>query len=164
MATRTCATCSKSVALPDDPKVVALCDAAGAPLCETCFDDWRAKADVNRPPEPVVEQIPTRYLWTPDMGEISGFGGGYEQTCRNMVASGMAWLDAHPDADPKFRGYKGVYGVLSDDNVDAKALSEAVVAGSGGDCTGAMHQATVSACLFIRTNGWDRYCEEMRRR
>ena len=37
------------------------------------------------------------YSFTPDMREISGFGGGYEQTCRNMLIAAVEWLDAHPD-------------------------------------------------------------------
>lgn len=161
---RKCAKCSRIVALPDNPVVVALADAAGAPLCEACFDDWRAKAEVNAPPAPVVEQRPTRYVFTEDMGEISGFGGGYEQTCRNMLAAGMEWLDAHPAADPQFKGFQGVYGLISEENEDAEALSAAIVAGAHGDCTGAMHQAVTSHCLFIRKNGWEAYCQKMRSR
>lgn len=103
----------------------------------------------------------SKYDFTPEMGEISGFGGGYEATCRAMLAAGMEWLDAHPDADPQFHGYKGICGIISEDNDDAEALSQAVVDGSGGDCTRAMHQAAVSACLFIRKNGWDEYVRRM---
>jgi hypothetical protein len=58
--------------------------------------------------------------FTDDMREISGFGGGYEQQCRAMVLAGLDWLDAHPDADPKFHGYSGVYGIATEDNDDAK--------------------------------------------
>lgn len=159
---RACGKCGKSVTIPEGD-VAALCDAVGAPLCDKCFDDWRAKAETNRPPAPIVTQRPTKYLFTPDMGEISGFGGGYEQTCRNMLAAGMEWLDEHPSANPCFKGFKNVYGVVFDENDDAKALSAAVVAGSGDDCTGAMHQAVVSHCLAIRKNGWDWYCGEMRK-
>lgn len=101
------------------------------------------------------------YEFTPTMGEISGFGGGYEAACRAMLKAGMEWLDAHPSADPKFAGYKDVYGILTEENQDAKDLSEASVKASGGDCTGAMHQAVISTCLWIRKNGWDRYVEEM---
>ena len=101
------------------------------------------------------------YEFTPEMDEISGFGGGYEATCRAMLKGGMDWWDAHPDADPKFSGYKGIYGVIHEDNDDAKALSKAVVAASNDDCTGAMHQAVVSACLYIRKNGWPKYVAEM---
>lgn len=101
--------------------------------------------------------------YTPEMGEISGFGGGYEAICRKMVLAGVNWLEANPTADPKFLGHRGVYGLLLEDNEDAKALSKAMTAVevTGGDCTGAMHHATVSHVLFIKTHGWDKYVEEM---
>jgi len=102
-----------------------------------------------------------KYEFTPEMGEISGFGGGYEECCRNMVKAGMEWLDAHPEADPRFHGFKGIYGVIDEDNDDARGLTEAVIAGANGDATGAMHQATISHCLFIRKNRWEKYVEEM---
>lgn len=95
--------------------------------------------------------------------EISGFGGGYEAACRAMVAAGMEWFDANPDADPQFRGYEGVYGVVTETNADAKALSAAVAAACEG-CTGAMHQATVSHVLYAHRVGWDVYLQEFRAR
>ena len=100
--------------------------------------------------------------WTDDMGEISGFGGGYEATCRAMAFAGMDWLDANPDAAPQFTGYKNIYGVITEDNEDAKALSAAVVAAAGGDCTGAMHQATIGHALAYKRLGWDEYCRQLR--
>ena len=106
----------------------------------------------------------SKYVYTDDMSELSGFGGGYEATCRAMVVAGLEHLDAHPEADPKFHGYKGIYGIITEDNADAKALSEAVVKAANGDCTGAMHQASISHVLWIRKNGWDRYCAESRER
>ena len=102
----------------------------------------------------------TKYEWTPEMGEISGFGGGYEKTCRDMLLAGLRWLDENPNAEPKF---KGVYGLISDDNEDAKALSYAITAVCDA-CTGAMHQAVVSHCLYIRKNGWDDYVKRMTER
>jgi hypothetical protein len=95
------------------------------------------------------------------MQEISGFGGGYEQTCRNMLIAAVEWLDAHPNADPQFHGYKNIYGVIHEDNDDAKALSKVVVDASGNDCTGAQHQAVISSAMFIKANGWEKYKAEM---
>jgi len=103
-------------------------------------------------------------MYTDDMGEISGFGGGYEAACRAMVLAGLAWLDAHPNADPQFKGFlaaRSVYGLISEENEDAKALTVAVVAASGGDCTGAMHHASIRHVLFAHKYGWAQYAEEM---
>lgn len=101
------------------------------------------------------------YDFTESMGEISGFGGGYEQTCRNMLKAGLEWWDAHPAANPSFRAFNGVYGLIDETNEDAKALSKAVIDGAGGDCTGAMHQAVISSIFWIRKNGWEKYVKEM---
>ncbi len=103
------------------------------------------------------------YEFTAEMHEISGFGGGYEQVCRKMLAAGLKWLDEHPDSDPQFRGCRNLYGVIFKDNDDAKTLSKVVVDAADGDCTGAMHQAVISHCLWIRQNGWDAYVKQMSR-
>lgn len=100
-----------------------------------------------------------KYQYTEEMDEISGFGGGYEEACRAMVVAGLEWLDAHPEADPKFHGYKDVFGIINEDNEDAQKLTEAVV-GVALDCTGAMHQASIQHILWIRKNGWDKYVEK----
>lgn len=104
------------------------------------------------------------YLYTDDMVEISGFGGGYEAACRSMVKAGCEWFDAHPNAQPKFHGYKGFYGLIEEDNQDAKDLSAAVLAAANGDSTGAMHQAAIGHILAIHRSGWDWYVGESRRR
>ncbi|MHB1937044.1 MAG: hypothetical protein ACYCOR_10715 [Acidobacteriaceae bacterium] len=103
------------------------------------------------------------YEFTPQMDEISGFGGGYEACCRKMLKAGLEWCDTHPEADLRFKHFEDVYGLLIDDTDDAKALST-VVADSvknDGGCTGAMHQAVITHIMVIRANGWDWYVAEM---
>ena len=95
------------------------------------------------------------------MQEISGFGGSYEEACRKMVLAGLNWWDEHPEAEPKFKSNSNIYGILLEDNEDAKALSDAVVAAVDGDCTGAMHQATISHILWIHGHSWEEYVQEM---
>lgn len=99
--------------------------------------------------------------WTQEMDEISGFGGGYEDSCRAMVIAGLEWFDEHPDADPQFHGFKGFYGIIQEDNEDAEELTKVVVAACKDGATGAMHQATIGHILHIKEVGWERYCEEM---
>lgn len=114
--------------------------------------------------EPEAREVPDRtgkWTFTSGMGEISGFGGGYEQTCRNMLAAALDWFEAHPDADPQFHGYKGIYGVITEDNADAKALTKAIIDAADNDATGAMHHAVVTHALKIRERGWDWYVAEM---
>lgn len=103
-----------------------------------------------------------KYEFTSDMAEISGFGGGYEAACRRMLQAGLLWLDENPEAEPQFHGYKGVYGIIREDNDAAKGLTKVII-GACPDATGAMHQAVVSHCLYVRKNGWDKYVETMRK-
>lgn len=104
------------------------------------------------------------YEFTNEMGEISGFGGGYEACCRKMLKAALEWFDANPDAEPEFRSYEGVYGVLPPNNEKAEELSKAVIEASGNDCTGAMHQAVIQSAFWILQNGWEKYVEVMSRR
>ena len=102
-------------------------------------------------------------MYTEDMREISGFGGAYEQTCRDMVIAGVEWLNAHPDEDPKFSHSPAIYGIVNEDNDAAKALSEVVLAVTDGGCSGAMHHASILHILQIKHLGWEKYCEIMRK-
>lgn len=97
-------------------------------------------------------------VYTEDMDEISGFGGGYEANCRAMVLGGLKWLDEHPEADPKFVGMRNVFGILLE---DSKAMIDAT---PDRDVTGAMHQASVNHVLYAWKNGWPKYQEELRKR
>jgi hypothetical protein len=101
------------------------------------------------------------YEFEEGMREISGFGGKYEETCRKMVKAGLEWFDEYPEANPQFKGYKGIYGVISEDNEDARQLSKAVIA-SVDDCTGVMFQAAISHILYARKVGWAAYVKEMK--
>ena len=104
------------------------------------------------------------FEWTEDMREISGFGGGYERTCRAMVSAGCNWLSEHAEADPQFHGFKGVFGIIAEDNEDAKTLSKVVLDASGGNCTGAMHQVAIGHIFAWRRFGsWLAYQREMRK-
>lgn len=96
-------------------------------------------------------------------GEISGFGGDYEMACRQMLLAGIRWLELHPDSEPKFAGYKGIYGVIEETNKAAESLSS-VVGNAIEGCTGAMHQAVISTVLYIRKHGVTKYVEEMNKK
>jgi hypothetical protein len=102
------------------------------------------------------------YGFTEDMGQISGRRGAFEAQCRRMLFAGLAWLEAHPDANPQFSSVRVLCGVVDDDNDDAKALSDAVMAAADGDCTDAMHESVITACLFVKDYGWDGFQAAMR--
>lgn len=104
------------------------------------------------------------YRHTEDMGEISGFGGGYEECCQDMLEAGVRWLDENPqNRDLKGHGYKNVTGIFETDSDDAKALEKVILAAAKGEATGAMHQVVMQRLFFIANKGWDAYCEEIRK-
>lgn len=104
------------------------------------------------------------YRHTEDMGEISGFGGGYEACCQAMLEAGVAWLNDHPNPDLDGHSFKGVYGVMIADSDDAKAMESAILQAAKGEATGAMHHSVMSRLFWIAKNGWDAYCAELRAR
>ena len=106
------------------------------------------------------------YEWQENMDEISGFGRSYEAACRAMLKSGLDWWDTFPDSDPKYQGYKNVFGVCIDNNNDARDLDIAIQMGAhsidpNSGMTGAMHQAVVSHIMYIHQNGWEEYVKLM---
>lgn len=130
---------------------------------------WLADYEERKRLTALESKLPEKQLlgfeWTDDMDEISGFGGGYERTCRAMVSAGCNWLSEHSEADPQFHGFKGIYGIIQEDNEDAKKLSAVVMEASGGDCTGAMHQACIGHVMAWRRMGsWLAYQKSMRER
>lgn len=114
------------------------------------------------------DPIRTKYPWTPDMGEISGFGGAYEAACLRMMYAGLAWLDARAETNApaptlEARVPAGVYGLFDPTSDDAKDLEKAIL-DEVPDCSGAMHQATMSICFYVAKNGWPAFVEAKRAR
>lgn len=103
----------------------------------------------------------TIYKFTSDMREITGFGGDYEKSCRDMVIAGIEFLEKNK-LDPEFSTYKNIYGIIKENNEDAKKLTNAMYKAANYDCTGAMMQTCVSHVLYIKKNGWDKYVEKMK--
>jgi hypothetical protein len=86
---------------------------------------------------------------------ISGFGGGYEETCQRMLWKGVAYLsEAQPPLSiwAQVQGYEGVFGLLSTEAAGITALEAA-----------AMHQAVMGHLYQIHQHGLDwwlnHFCE-----
>lgn len=96
----------------------------------------------------------SKYAFTPECREVSGFGGDYEQACRTMIQAGMDWIDAHPGASLVYVGY------YSDNSPDMQALEKQVQ--ESVDCpSGAMMACTLNHIMFAHKNGWDKYLAEL---
>jgi hypothetical protein len=104
------------------------------------------------------------YRHTPDMGEISGFGGGYEVCCQDMLEAGVRHIVSHQLAggDVQISGYHNVYGLCFAENAPTKAMERAVLDAAKGEATGAQHQAVMTRLAFIARHGWDSYCDAVR--
>jgi hypothetical protein len=103
----------------------------------------------------------SKYQYTKNCREISGFGGGYEDACRKMVVAGMEWLESHKDANPNFDQFKNVYGLTTNENDDMVAMQKAMNTAIGNEASGAMMQASTNHVLFAHKNGWGKYIEKM---
>ena len=113
------------------------------------------------------------YKHTPGMGEISGFSGGYEDTCQQMLHNGVKFLvelaktKSKDDIDFTLKQTSEdspiqLFGMCDIEGEDGKALEKAVMEDIG-DCTGAMHHTVMQRLLFIAGSGWDAYCEELKK-
>lgn len=86
--------------------------------------------------------------------DVSGFGGGYENCCQQMLKKGLEWLKKHPKFDFK-KGYKPT------ENPQIKELDEAMT--KGLDPTGAMYGAVLGHLKSIHECGYDAWIEYFRK-
>jgi len=103
----------------------------------------------------------SKYKYPEGADYISGFGGGYEAACQAMVIAGLEYWDENPEFNPQYRGFQGVFGLLVEDNEDAKILDGILIAAANGDSTGAMHQASVNHIFAARRLGWEEYLRQL---
>ena len=101
---------------------------------------------------------------TQDMGEISGFGGGYERCCQDMLEAGVKFLiEKQGAADFRVLENPNIYGIVKLEGADSEALEKAVLEGAKGGATGAMHHAVMVRLAYIAKKGWKEYCIEIRK-
>jgi hypothetical protein len=123
---------------------------------------------------------PQPFIFTDDMGEISGFGAknpGYEASCRRMVIAGAEWIAQHPAASIR-------YGLPKiPDNVFIAANWETMITAETPETTqllDAMHRAccadqgpnagpsfammkhSLDQVRFVKDRGWDAYVAKRR--
>lgn len=101
--------------------------------------------------------IPPLFLWTPEMGEISGFGGGYEAACQKMTQAGVAWLQAEPR---RLDVLTRPDAPEAEQNTVFRALLDCVGDAEEGS-SGAMVGAAARHALRIAADGWPAYVTKM---
>lgn len=80
--------------------------------------------------------------------DISGMGGGYENSCQLMLKAALDFLE-HTSVNPK----EFEYSVGKTAN--AKAMQEKMLEAVNRDCTGAMMGATLGHVFYIFHHGRD---------
>lgn len=92
--------------------------------------------------------------------DMSGFGGGYEHVCQQMLKNGLDYLESKGKPDATLHGYKNVYGIVDLKGPDSKAFEDAVMKGIK-DATGAMHQCVMGHLFYIAKHGHDGWIKEL---
>lgn len=105
----------------------------------------------------------SKYNWP---FEISGFGGGYEQACRDMAEAGAEWLANHPGIVQEWESAQDEYMKRTGENYyphserpeSYKEFERAVLAACD-DSTGAMFGAAKQHAISIAERGWNGHCK-----
>lgn len=101
-------------------------------------------------------------LYKPGCAEISGFGGGYELCCRDMVVTGVNWCLENPEKAEhlSYKGFKNVFGLCMSNSPEAEELDKVLMEACEGS-TGAQHQACISHIMWINAHTTDEYAAKM---
>ena len=104
------------------------------------------------------------YKHTPDMGEITGFGGLYEESCQTALDAGVKWLE---EKEPTFLATLANPFAIGNVMVNRKAITDAMYSAVEEACPGAgLTDAQVTEvmgrCRWIQKHGWNAYVEWMR--
>lgn len=98
-------------------------------------------------------RLPARWHFDEGMDEISGFGGGYEQGCRDLLLAGGEWAD---------RNVAIAKAITSQFEVPKDM--EAAMLAACPDCSGAMFGTCLSHIVWVMNHTWGEYVGQMRER
>lgn len=96
--------------------------------------------------------------------DISGFGGGYEKGCQQILWLGLEWIKDKP-----LEVWKGTYSFkdvtgLVHTGEGLKEFDEMLYADpflKAGGMTGAMHQCSLSFVHYIHVNGYAEFIKKV---
>ncbi len=108
-------------------------------------------------PFPGQEAIRAKYPIPKECKEISGFGGGYEATCINMMYAALQVLDPIKDIVKEKVSTKQTTTVDQVNDLTNGEMEKAVMAACHNDCTGAMHGSSIMHAIKIIELGLDTY-------
>ena len=96
--------------------------------------------------------------------DMSGMGGGYEQTCQRMLWLGLQMIGLWPEDTWKgVYSYQGVYGLVDTHaSKEIQALEDVWRSDpeiSKGGMTGAQHQCVLSHLQYLHKNGYEKWLD-----
>lgn len=92
--------------------------------------------------------------------DITGFGGGYEATCQQMLWNAVRFI-SEGDRNISSKQSPQIYGIAINEGEDGKAFDDAMMDGIEG-ATGAMHHCATNHALYIQKNGYLKWFQELK--
>lgn len=100
--------------------------------------------------------------------DITGFGGGYEETCQTMLWNAVRFvsekdcLGRNIDREVKSEQSPQIYGIAINKGKYGKEFDKAMMKGIE-DATGAMHHCATNHALYIQKHGYKKWFEEIKK-
>jgi len=95
------------------------------------------------------------------MAEISGLGGEYERTCREMVTAGVRWLEQNDGPTVQFSESENVTVRIDDGNGVKEELRAHMVESVDVEPTASMLHVSMKHSLYADGIGWDAYVSRL---
>ena len=101
------------------------------------------------------------YRHTAEMGEISGFGGGYEKCCQDMLEAGVKWLEADESRKRDLVRVTTVYNDPYNSKIVGELKKVILSVDSAPMASVFMCYTVMTRLVYIAANGWDKYVEHL---
>jgi hypothetical protein len=105
---------------------------------------------------PMSESV-QRYEWTDEMDEISGFGGEYEESCRQMVTAGLKWLERNDGPATEFSMGDNVFARIDEEAEATDELRTHMASAVDMDPSPSMLHLCVKHTLYAHEIGFEAY-------
>jgi len=108
-----------------------------------------------------MSRTAARYEWTEGMAEISGLGGEYERTCRQMVTAGARWLGENEGPTVQLSESENVTVRIDDRNGRKEKLRAYMVESADVEPTASMLHVSMKHALYADGIGWEAYVSRL---
>jgi len=102
-----------------------------------------------------------RYDWINEIGEISGFGGEYEESCRQMVTAGLKWLEQNEGPSTEFSTGDNVFAQIDEEADATDELRTHMVSAVDMDPSPSMLHLCLKHTLYANEIGWEGHVTQL---